>query len=113
MARKTRQLDDCSVVGFPLEYTKEGTQRVSNAFFEDLDWLIRTGAHHPLEQFLERLGTNWEALERRLYRLGRGDLVRKILAGDQRPYRYGCTVRSTNPELYRSKAVESHVHVRF
>ena len=112
MPRKIRELPDCSIVGFPLEYTNHGTQRSTNAFFEDLEWIIQTGQHYPLDQLLDRLRTNWAALERKLYRAGRGDLVRQILAGDRRPYAMRCTVRYTNPEVYRAKAVVSHVHVR-
>ena len=86
MTRQTMERPEQSIFGYRIAYTADGHQRKMNAFFEDLEDIIRFGGHYPLERLLERLDTNWPALERRLYHHGRGDLVRKILDGDQRGY---------------------------
>lgn len=53
-----------------------------NAWVEDIEWMLDTG--ETFVRVADRLDSTPEAIEKRLYRLRRGDLVRRLNATTER-----------------------------
>lgn len=69
---------DDDTIDLPDARPDYGSHTRDDALLEDVEYLIRTGA--TMHSAAMRLGTTPESLERQLYRSGRGDLARTLMA---------------------------------